>query len=370
MVPVMPLSESASATIASSGSATAATLAVVFTRRVPAGPSATRSPAATSPRASTNAITSPRIPAARKRNPSPVRSDTDEAVGGEGVARDHDQDRRDRADEAHRHGRGQAQPLGPDADHQRERRGEAEQPPARVGERDRGEQRHQRQRPRHPQPRAATEVGPGPRGHGHRHHAHQRQRVPVVQRRPQAGEALGVVEVDQARDVEPGEQLAAEGVERDRGGDRQVSERDPLRGARQARAERDAERRHQRVGDRPVELQPALVRRDRPGDRQRAPPGERAQQPYAEQRAARGRESKPAPEQQPGERAEGHGGDDQLEAALLRDTDRAAGKRRVQARHDQGGAERGGAGGHVAEAGAQARGRARAGGGGGHRRGL
>jgi hypothetical protein len=48
----------------------------------------------------------------------------------------------------------------------------------------------------------------------HGEHAHQRERVPVPERRTQPGEDLGVVEVEDTGDVDPGHDLAAERVQR------------------------------------------------------------------------------------------------------------------------------------------------------------
>ena len=258
-----------------------------------------------------------------------------EAVGGQAVAQEHRQDGRHGAGDARGQGRAQAQALGPQRDGQRRRQHQDDDPPARVGQRQRGQQQHHRHGRGHPRRGPVAQLHDHAHGQRHRDHAHQPQRVPVVQRRAQAREAIGVVQVDQAADVQPREQLAAERVERDHGGDGQHGQAHALGRAREAGAQHDAQPGHQRVGQRPVGLEPALVGGDRPRDRQRRPAGERHQQRHAPAGRRRGLDAQPRAVQQPAEGGQRDQRHRHLQPALLGDADRAVGERRVEHRHRQ-----------------------------------
>ncbi len=226
-----------------------------------------------------------------------------------------------------------AQPLRPGSDHHRQHRQIGEQRSARVGACGRQHEHDQGQHRPDPHPRRPVRRGGQPDADRGRHHAEDPDRVPVSDRLADPGELVPGVEVEEGK-VKPGNDLAAERIERHHQRRRGEPDRDPARRGARVRGRDHRDRGDHRVGDRPVGGQPGLVRRRRPEHRERAPQREAAEQRHPGPDQCDARRS-----QGPGGEAEAAGhadpGDADLEPALLRDRGGAVAERGVEAGDDQ-----------------------------------
>jgi hypothetical protein len=128
-------------------------------------------------------------------------------------------------------------------------------------------------------------VVPRHEGEGDAEDHEERQAVGVAHGRTQPRRQGGVVEVEHARDRHAGQGLPPEGVQRHDGGEHEAAERRTAQRARQARPDGEPDARRDDVGQPAVDLQPRLVRGDRPQERQGGPrrEGEEERQPRGAQ---------------------------------------------------------------------------------------
>ncbi len=248
---------------------------------------------------------------------SVVRSSRRKATRQAGHHADHDDSRQ----------AGHPQPVGPDGHQNDDRQHHHRDAAARVGQRERAHQHQQRPQPRDP-PVAATLVGRQAQRRRHRQRAEQGQRVPVADRRAQAR--------DLARVVEHGRhQLAAQRVGGHHRGQPGEGQCGLLGRAGEAGAEHHRQAGRERVAPGAVGLDPALVGRDRPRDREGAPGSEGGEQADPDPGLRAGTPVEPPARRERGQREDAEQREADLDVAAVGDLDRAVGEGRVGDRDEQ-----------------------------------